>query len=179
LPFANGYFDLVTNNQVMEHVEDLGAVLGEIHRVLKPGGTVLSIFPSADVWREGHIGIPFSHWFRPGSKVRFYYTWALRAMGLGTWKQQAATPREWAESKLAWLDQWTRYRSRTEIMRVYNQLFVSELRESDYIKYRLRARPVWARMLVAELIDLPVFRWLACGLFRKLAFLVIVSTKEH
>ena len=32
----DAYFNLVVNNQVMEHVEDLDAVLGEIHRVLKP-----------------------------------------------------------------------------------------------------------------------------------------------
>jgi 2-polyprenyl-3-methyl-5-hydroxy-6-metoxy-1,4-benzoquinol methylase len=34
LDFEDGAFDLVTNNQVMEHVEDLDATLGELHRVL-------------------------------------------------------------------------------------------------------------------------------------------------
>ena len=34
IPFPDGFFDLVTNNQVMEHVEDLDAVLAEIARVL-------------------------------------------------------------------------------------------------------------------------------------------------
>src|SRR5207302_3679615 len=86
LPFADGCFGLVVNNQVMEHVDDLDSVLREIHRVLAPGGLLLSIFPSRDVFREGHIGIPFSHWFARHSRIRFYYTWALRAAGLGTWK---------------------------------------------------------------------------------------------
>ena len=36
-------FDVVINNQVMEHVEDIDAALSEIHRVLKPGGT-FSVF---------------------------------------------------------------------------------------------------------------------------------------
>ena len=72
IPFPEGSFDLVTNNQVMEHVEDLDAVLREMNRVLRPGGTVLSVFPSVDVWREGHIGIPFSHWFTKGSRIRFF-----------------------------------------------------------------------------------------------------------
>src|SRR5215471_3782706 len=80
LPFPDATFGLVVNNQVMEHVEDLDAALHEIHRVLRPGGLVLSVFPSRDVWREGHIGIPFSHWFPQGSPVRFYYTWLLRAL---------------------------------------------------------------------------------------------------
>ena len=52
IPFLDATFDLVTNNQVMEHVEDLDATLREIDRVLKPGGTCLSVFPSKDVWRE-------------------------------------------------------------------------------------------------------------------------------
>lgn len=68
IPFEANYFDFVTNNQVMEHVEDLNAVLSEIHRVLKPGGRVLSLFPDRAVWREGHCGIPFLHWFPKGSR---------------------------------------------------------------------------------------------------------------
>src|ERR1019366_9228148 len=129
--FADCYFDLVVNNQVLEHVDDLDGVLREIHRVVKPGGQVLSIFPSRDVFREGHIGIPFAHWFpgppgplpdgrgsdsgtEPGpegaplgsgwyaylgSRLRFYYTWALRSAGMGTWKQQAPSARQWAADK--------------------------------------------------------------------------------
>lgn len=38
LPFANGAFDLVACCDVLEHVDDLGRVISEIARVLKPGG---------------------------------------------------------------------------------------------------------------------------------------------
>jgi len=176
IPFDDAFFDLVTNNQVMEHVEDLDAVLAEIHRVLKPGGSVLSIFPSRDVFREGHIGIPFSHWFPRGSKVRFYYTWALRSLGLGTWKEQAPTSRQWTIDKLAWIDAYTRYRSRDEIWRGFGRYFTNELREPDYIRYRLRDR-AW-RAPLARLLDLPLVPVAASVIFRKLAFLVIVSRKE-
>jgi len=175
LPFADASFELVTNNQVMEHVDDLDAVLREIHRVLRPGAVVLSIFPSRDVFREGHIGIPFSHWFPKGSRVRFLYTWALRALGLGTWKEQAPTPRQWAIDKLKWLDAYTRYRSRREIFQTYGRYFRSELREPDYIRYRLLHN---ARLAgCARLLDLPFGPAAAAVLFRKLAFLVICSTK--
>ncbi len=116
IPFPDEYFDLVTNNQVMEHVQDLDAVLSEIARVLRPGGRVLSLFPSRDVWREGHIGIPFSHWFPKGNWLRFVYTWCLRSLGFGTWKEQAPTARQWAVDKLEWIDRWTVYRSRAEIL---------------------------------------------------------------
>jgi SAM-dependent methyltransferase len=162
----------------MEHVEDLDAVLAEIARVLKPGGIALSVFPSSDVWREGHIGIPFSHWFRSGSRVRFYYTWLLRSLGLGTWKEQAPTARQWAIDKLEWIDRWTRYRSRREIFSAYDRCFTSELREPDYIRYRLLDRPSAVRRGLARVTGWPVLRALATALFRKLAFLVIVSTKR-
>ncbi|MCC7173592.1 MAG: class I SAM-dependent methyltransferase [Bryobacterales bacterium] len=175
IPFPDGAFDLVVNNQVLEHVEDLDAILEEIHRVLAAGGTVLSIFPSADVLREGHIGIPLAHWFPKGSRLRFYYTWALRAAGLGTWKDQAPTCRQWAAGKLRWIDEYTRYRPRREIFRSFGRYFTSELREADYIRYRLRDNPRLEPL--ARVLDLPGFAPAACAVFRKLAFLVIVSRK--
>jgi SAM-dependent methyltransferase len=176
LPFDDASFDVVVNNQVMEHVDDLDAVLSEIDRVLKPGGVVLSIFPSGDVFREGHIGIPFSHWLARDSKPRFYYTWALRSLGLGTWKEQAPTARQWAIDKLRWIDTYTRYRSREEIRRSYDRRFQSEFREPDYIRFRLRDKR-W-RAPLARLLDLPLIPAVAAAVFRKLAFLVIVSRKE-
>src|SRR5258708_6723304 len=50
IPFPEESFDFVVNNQVLEHVEDIDGVLAEIHRVLKPNGKVLSLFPDKSVW---------------------------------------------------------------------------------------------------------------------------------
>jgi glycosyltransferase involved in cell wall biosynthesis/ubiquinone/menaquinone biosynthesis C-methylase UbiE len=176
LPYEDASFDLVMNNQVMEHVEDLDAALAEIHRVLKPGGAALSIFPSSDVFREGHIGIPFSHWFRKGARARFYYAWALRALGFGTWKEQAPTARQWAVDKLEWIDLYTRYRSRGEIFAAYNRYFSNEQREDDYIRYRLLDG---GRQALAGLLRYRLPAAVACAVFRKLAFLVIRSRKAE
>lgn len=175
LPFPGASFDLVTNNQVLEHVPDLDATLGELDRVLKPGGTLLSLFPARDVLREGHIGIPLAHRFRKGSRARFLYTWALRSLGLGTWKEEAPTRRQWAADKLRWIDTYTFYRSRREIWRAFDVHFRSELREPDYIRYRLR-EVAWRRPL-ARLLDLSLAPAAASAVFRKLAFLVMVSRK--
>ncbi len=175
LDFPEESFDLVVNNQVLEHVEDLRATLAEIHRVLKPGGSVLSLFPSRDVFREGHIGIPFSHWFPRDSRVRFWYTWALRGLGFGTWKEQSPTSRQWAIDKLAWIDAYTRYRSRREIFAAFGECFTSELRETDYIRYRLLDRP--GREAIAAIVNGGLPAAAARAIFRKLAFLVILSRK--
>ena len=177
IPYPDASFQLVMNNQVMEHAQDLDAVLAEIHRVLAPGGTLLSIFPSREVWREGHIGIPFSHWFRKGSRWRLLYTWALCSLGLGYWKEQAATRRQWAVDKLAWIDAYTRYRPRREVLQSFGRYFDNQLIESEYIRFRLRARK-W-RAPLARLLDLPFAPAACSALFRKLAFLVIVSRKAR
>lgn len=44
LPFADGTFDLVYSFGVLLLVQDLDAAIAEIHRVLKPGGTVMVMF---------------------------------------------------------------------------------------------------------------------------------------
>jgi SAM-dependent methyltransferase len=59
MPFPDASIDVVLATQVLEHIPDPIAVIGEIRRVLKPGGTLLlsvpSIFPQhgspGDYWR--------------------------------------------------------------------------------------------------------------------------------
>jgi hypothetical protein len=134
---------------------------------------LLSLFPSRDVIREGHIGIPFAHWFRKGSKLRFAYAWGLRKLGLGKWKEQAPSCRHWAADKLEWIDKWTHYRSRREIFAAFGRRFHTEFREPDYIRFRLRDEERLAPF--ARLLDLPLVPAVAAALFRKLAYLVMVS----
>ena len=63
LPFADGRFDHVACLDVLEHL-DYAPVLKEIHRILKPGGTVLIDVPhftSSNVYVDPtHRGIGFS-----------------------------------------------------------------------------------------------------------------------
>ena len=59
MPFSDASMDVVLCTQVLEHIPEPGAVVAEIRRVLKPGGTLLlsvpSIFPQhgspGDYWR--------------------------------------------------------------------------------------------------------------------------------
>lgn len=46
LPFESGSFDLVTALDVLEHVEDDAAMVRELQRLLKPGGTLLVSVPA-------------------------------------------------------------------------------------------------------------------------------------
>ena len=45
LPFAGAAFDLVLLSEVLEHLEDLDRALGEVVRVLRPGGMILISVP--------------------------------------------------------------------------------------------------------------------------------------
>lgn len=54
LPFPDGTFDLVTSLDVIEHVEDDGAALEEMRRVLKPGGLLLLTVPAHMFLWSGH-----------------------------------------------------------------------------------------------------------------------------
>lgn len=50
LPFAEHSFDTVICSEVLEHIPDYQSMLTEIHRVLKPGGTLAISVPRA--WPE-------------------------------------------------------------------------------------------------------------------------------
>lgn len=44
-PFSANEFDVVMANHVLEHIEDIPKALNEIHRVIKPGGSVILQVP--------------------------------------------------------------------------------------------------------------------------------------
>ena len=50
LPFADGQFDAAVVKDVLEHVLDPVAVVREVQRVLRPGGTVFASSPDAQRW---------------------------------------------------------------------------------------------------------------------------------
>ena len=163
LPFKDDRFDLVISDMVFEHVVPIEAALAELERVLKPGGISYHHFPSRSVWREGHIGIPFSHRLPPG-RLRLAYTTALRRAGLGTYKNERPA-REWAAEKLDWIDSWTVYRTRAEIHARFGRRWQLRHREIDYCRFRAGDRR-WLRAV----LDHPAARRPAEALFRRVGF---------
>ncbi|MDK9704685.1 MAG: class I SAM-dependent methyltransferase [Sulfuritalea sp.] len=168
IPFESASFEFVINNQVMEHVENLDNVLAEIQRILKPGGKILSLFPDKGVWREGHCGVPFLHWFPKGSRSRVYYAAACRTLGLGYFKGNKSIMR-WSQDFCEWLDTWTHYRTQGEIELAYKKYFCDVTHIEDYwLQQRLGRRKIIATWLPASTQKLVV---------RKLAGLIFVARK--
>ena len=101
IPFDDSTFDCIVNNQVFEHVEDIDAVLSEVRRVLKPGGILLSLFPSEDVIREGHCGFAISR-FAAYPRFGYYWLLAARTLGLG-YHKKIKSRGQWAKDTQHWL----------------------------------------------------------------------------
>lgn len=151
VPFPDATFDLVINNQVMEHVADLDAALSEIARVLKPGGTVLSLFPDNRMLREGHCGVPLLHRLPPG-RARLAYAYAMRRIGFGHFTA-GKTPLQWARDFCDWLDRWTYYRPYSEIATAFRRhLGEPHHIEDEWLASRTGAR--WVPRSVARWITL-------------------------
>jgi ubiquinone/menaquinone biosynthesis C-methylase UbiE len=59
LPYSAESFDLVVSLAVLEHVQDVDAVLGEAFRVLRPGGQAYFEVPNNFYPFEGHYKLPW------------------------------------------------------------------------------------------------------------------------
>jgi len=170
IPFPDGYFDAVVSNQVFEHVIDLKKVMKEIFRVTKRDGIVIAIFPSKEVWREGHCGIPFIHWFQENSKLRYWWIYILRTMGLG-YNKEGKDKVQWVKDFLEYLDRFTHYLGYRYIKGVLEDVFDSYSHiEEDYISFRLAAinRNGLAKLVRTWYLK-PIVRWLC----RKLGGMVL------
>jgi SAM-dependent methyltransferase len=60
IPFEPASFDIVFSSNVLEHVEDLASLFPEMARVLRPGGVMIHIVPSA-TWRLWTLLIHYPH----------------------------------------------------------------------------------------------------------------------
>jgi cyclopropane fatty-acyl-phospholipid synthase-like methyltransferase len=160
-------FDIVFSNQVLEHVEDLDSVITHLKATLKSDGFMIHHIPTQETIREGHIGIPFSHWF-PSGKLRFLYTYALRVLGFGLFKGEKSR-RQWTKDGLEWIDAYCFYRKASQIKEAFEKqgLRVTH-REMDYIRFRSRGKT-----LIEGATQINAFKPLYETLFRRLGFIAI------
>ena len=80
LPFADDTFDCVVTSEVLEHIQNDVAAIAELHRVLKPGGTLGVTVPT---WWPEKINWMLSDEYHapksPGGHVRIYSATELKA----------------------------------------------------------------------------------------------------
>jgi SAM-dependent methyltransferase len=156
IPWDDATFDVVVSNQVIEHVPDLERVLKELHRVLKPGGIVISLFPHREVWKEPHCGLPLLHRFQKNSEWRVPYASVLRYLGMGYFTDGIGR-KAWAERFCHWIDDWCHYRSKDDVLGAFQRYFLDRQHfETDYFDARTshlpgtRFLPRWLKLLVVR-----------------------------
>jgi len=59
MPFEDGSFDVVTANEMIEHIEDHDAFIDEVRRVLQPGGTFMVSTPNKPIYNRYKAPNPF------------------------------------------------------------------------------------------------------------------------
>lgn len=172
IPFDDEHFDVIISNQVFEHVQDIDAAFSSIKRVLKDKGLMYHHFPSKEVIREGHIGIPFAHWL-PKGKFRYYYTILLRSIGFGTFKDERSVI-EWTQQSLDWIDNYCFYRQYKELSNHFKKEYIMAHREIDYCRFRAKSNKLLNLLLSFRFME-KLYQYL----FRRLAFMAIELRKQN
>lgn len=139
LPFDDRTFDIVISDQVFEHVMDYPTTLREIHRVLKPGGAFLHIFPPRYMPIEPHVHVPLGTMLRKRWWLR---TWAL--VGIRNEFQTKMSAREACEANHTYLNSHTNYLTKRELRRQFGQLYTDvRFVEDAFLKNSPRGRRVY------------------------------------
>lgn len=171
LPFEDRRFDLVVSNQVFEHIEALGPALDEVARVLKPEGLLVCTFPTLEVVREAHCGVPFLHRLpRDGRRVEWAARW--QRFGFGYDKERKSKA-QWAAEAVEWMDRYVHYRRRSENLREFGRRFDVRSMEEHYLAYRLRRKGAAGRL--AALLRIPWARAAGCGICRRFNGIVLLA----
>jgi SAM-dependent methyltransferase len=179
LQFSDETFDLIISNQVFEHVQNLDKALKEINRVLKTSGVLYALFPAKNVFREGHTGIPFLHWF-PKNQYRYYYALAMRNLGFGKRSgDKKLSHHQSAESKINYIDTKTYYRNEKEIKLLFNKYFKWEHQEDKLILFRSDQLNNFFGNFIQTLMKMPGFKELCIFAFTRLAGYLIVAKPKY
>jgi SAM-dependent methyltransferase len=147
LPFADSRFDIVVSNQVFEHISEPVRVLPEIHRVLKPAGLFLALFPFRETWFEGHLGLYFAHHLQRHPALLRKYLAVANALGVGLNHHDLAG-KEWIESHINGLCHACFYHRGRDVRRWWVENFGQEPQSlsADYIGFRLRGNETIKRI---------------------------------
>jgi SAM-dependent methyltransferase len=150
VPWPDDAFDFTFATSVFEHVTDQELAYSEIHRVLKPGGVFLNVFPSK--WRpiEAHINIPFGGVFtwRPYLKL-------CAVLGIRGLNQEACTADEVVELNRLFTTHGVNYLSGRQIAALLRRIFGDfEYVEDAYIRHS----PGRSRHLAIPLKIVPLLR---------------------
>jgi SAM-dependent methyltransferase len=145
LPFDDKSFDVIFSSQVLEHVQDWTSMIGEIDRVLAPGGVAIHIFPSRYRPIEAHVFVPFASLYQ-GMGYLSFWAWC----GIRKPEQEGMHWRAVARENHEYLTTRTHYLRRSEMLALVRPRFArARFAEAEFIRHsygaarRLRAITRW------------------------------------
>ena len=133
LPFKDQYFDIVISNMVFEHVFNIEFALEEISRVLKDKGLVYLRFPSYEIIREGHTGIPLTHRIKNKKILRTYMHLAY-TLGLGVNRSIHGDKKDWVNHMMDYLENKTIYRKYKDLKIIFSNFEITH-REINFLEF--------------------------------------------
>ena len=97
-PFPGQVFDLITLNQVIEHVPDPAALLRVVRNRLAPGGRIVLSFPNVSSWQRRLSGTRWINWHVPYHQHHFNrrsFALLARQQGYEVVNARSITPNLW------------------------------------------------------------------------------------
>lgn len=120
IPFDDCFFDVVYSDQVFEHVMDYPTTLREMHRVLKPGGCFLHLFPPRSMPIEPHVWVPLGTVLRTRWWLRL---WASLGIRNEFQRRRRLSAAETSENNFRYLTTRTNYLPKRELYRQFGEYF--------------------------------------------------------
>ena len=152
LPFPDSSFDAIVSNMVFEHVMHPLQVLAELHRVLRPGGFMIHMWPSSEAVFEGHCRLFFAQNLRSARYLRLCYS-----LGFGIRRKKKRTPDDFASKWLRYMEDECNYLPRAELAALFNAAgFSFEHVERDYLTYRFGRAPILGDRLLRKLTTMVI-----------------------
>lgn len=102
-PFPGQQFDLITLNQVIEHVPDPAALLRVVRDKLAPGGRIVLSFPNVSSWQRRLSGSRWINWHVPYHQHHFNrrsFTLLAGRQGYEVVSARSITPNLWTVLQL-------------------------------------------------------------------------------
>lgn len=151
LPFDDEEFALILSDEVLEHVMNYEDLVRESHRVQKPGGMSVHIFPGRWMPLEGHLWVPLA-------TVHRSYPWLLlwARLGVRNQFQKGEHYRDVARFNYRWLREQTNYLTTSAVRRVFERRFATvEFREDLFLSFSESPRGRAAHRVVRAAPVLP------------------------
>jgi hypothetical protein len=120
--YPDEYFHFIFSGNVFEHIKDLNSVVAELGRISSSDGQGFHVFPAHRQFTEGHLFMPFIHWFPKGFLRRMLISlFVYLGMEPGWRELEGRDPREKSAVYYGYSVDNLHYRRYADVRKVFQQ----------------------------------------------------------